>query len=506
MTDVALGEKAPPLLPGVHRVIRALDASETPFVGLLVTCGDGVAVQLDAEALEGWIGWRHAGAEHVAGPIDVVRRRDGHDVLLPWCTERVATFLGRRRAEGDVLAAGECSTLVASLLRGIGELGQDAGSEAGGWWMTGDGRPVFVFGSGEDARAGATRIVASLAEASGDKAMARLLVQIEAGLRRGASQPRIAARQLEEWERALFDLAVSRPLRSVSVRTADGGVGQHDVPPSRRPAAVGERALSRAEARRRADAGLAPVSWTARLRETVSDLGAAAGRSARERFGARVTGVVSEGRDGRSARRDGTGERRRRRPRLLLAGAAAMIVLVGGLLWPGGGSDDSAVGAAPAPIDAPSTGAPGTGTPELDARPGAPDDAADTVADDGADGGQTSEGEQTASDPVHAVEGLLAALRACEDAPGASCDGVAVPEATALLPELRELAHSRPATALVDEYGDVAVVRLTPAQEVPTEDGGSAITAASAPRVVVIVRVEEKWLVRDVYDVADQPG
>ncbi|MBQ3358649.1 MAG: hypothetical protein IJG47_07095, partial [Microbacterium sp.] len=138
MTDDAVGTPTPPLVPDAHRVVRSLDAAETPFGGLLVTRGEGVAVQVDAGALAGWAGWAFAGAEHVAAPLDVVRRRDGHDVLLPWCTERVTSLLARRHVVDEHLSLGECSTLVASVLRGIDELGEPGARESGTWWVTGE--------------------------------------------------------------------------------------------------------------------------------------------------------------------------------------------------------------------------------------------------------------------------------------------------------------------------------------------------------------------------------
>lgn len=56
----------------------------------------------------------------------------------------------------------------------------------------------------------------------------------------------------------------------------------------------------------------------------------------------------------------------------------------------------------------------------------------------------------------------------------------------------------------MDEYGDVAVVRLRTSG---VDDGeGDAEGQGSDQTIVVLIRTEEKWLVRDVYDVADQPG
>ena len=49
------------------------------------------------------------------------------------------------------------------------------------------------------------------------------------------------------------------------------------------------------------------------------------------------------------------------------------------------------------------------------------------------------------------------------------------------------------APALIEDYGDVAVVRLAAGQ-------------AAGEQMLVLVRQKDGWLVRDVYDVADQPS
>ena len=138
-------------------------------------------MQVDAGALAGWAGWAFAGAEHVAAPLDVVRRRDGHDVLLPWCTERVTSLLARRHVVDEHLSLGECSTLVASVLRGIDELGEPGARERGTWWVTGEGRPVFVVGEGEAACTGAARVVELVAEGCRDRGMGRVLARCRWG-------------------------------------------------------------------------------------------------------------------------------------------------------------------------------------------------------------------------------------------------------------------------------------------------------------------------------------
>jgi hypothetical protein len=500
MTDVALGEKVPPLLPGVHRVIRALDA-DAPLVGLLVTRGDGVAVQLDERALAGWIGWRYSGAEHVAGPVDVVRRRDGHDVLLPWCTERAATFVGRRHAV-DPLSAGECSTLVASLLRGIAELGSDAVSEPGGWWMTGEGRPVFVLGEGEDACTAATRLVGTLSEGRADKAMSRLLAQIETGLRAASQGPRVPPRQLEEWETALFDLASSRPLRLEASDVSEGRPTPKRHVDAGRPIAHGERALRRTHARRASEEAAMP-SWVGSWAQIVSAARRALGAP---RAGATDGSVEHRPFGARKHPRSGAPSGPPPRRRLVLAGACAAIVLVGGLLWPASGADEPAEGAAssqPGALDGTSAPLPApTSSPDVVPIPPGADAAADGGGEAPVERGDAGTG--TVVEPVHGVEQLLEAVRLCVAAEDETCDGVVTQEATALLPDLRELAGARSSVELVDDYGDVAVVRLTPEHGAEGPDDGSAGDRIGK-RVVVVIRVEERWLVRDIYDVADQP-
>jgi hypothetical protein len=66
-----------------------------------------------------------------------------------------------------------------------------------------------------------------------------------------------------------------------------------------------------------------------------------------------------------------------------------------------------------------------------------------------------------------------------------------------------DAAAQESAVELVDEYGDVAVVRLE--ADDTGEESSETDTQQPAHRMVVLIRTEEKWLVRDVYDVADQP-
>src|SRR5690606_35636001 len=84
-----------------HRHVRRLADGEGPFAGAIVADGDRMCVLSDVGVLGDWVGWRYAGAEHVAGPLDLVRRDDGQDVLLPWCLERVTSVIGRRIAHSE---------------------------------------------------------------------------------------------------------------------------------------------------------------------------------------------------------------------------------------------------------------------------------------------------------------------------------------------------------------------------------------------------------------------
>ena len=256
----------PVLLPSAHRVIRAIESHEGPFVGVLVTWGNARAVRVDAAVLAGWAGWHFGGSEHVAGPLDIVRRAEGHDVLLPWCTERVSTFVGRRTAAREALSSGECSTLLVSLFRALEELGDEGAVEGvtGAWWLTDEGRPVFVLGDGEEARAGVALLVAQLGENCADKTLGRHLAAVQDGLRTNLEQQqrRVPRLLLEKWEGELLDIAAPRVLRretsapGKAETTVSATLRGESSPPSHRVArpARGVR-VPRSRTRERARAG-----------------------------------------------------------------------------------------------------------------------------------------------------------------------------------------------------------------------------------------------------------
>lgn len=494
------------LVPGAHRVIRLLDIDEGPYAGALVTDRDSVAVLADADALSGWAGWGHAGDEHVAGPLDVVRRSDGHDVLLPWCTERVAVFLGRREAVAELLSAGEVSTLVGSLLRGLDELGRSpSGTETGEWWLSDRGRPLFVIGQGDDARVAAATLIDRVHRTTVDRASARLLSSIREGLQKDAHRPGAPTRQLQLWEGELFAIAAPRPLRRDS--HAPERARDNEMARSLRAAPIETRRDARAAARGIEAGERSGVVHTVRLatiasvRETTRWIA-----RCRSRFVTSGRRMTTDHAASESAHRRGEGvERASVRPlrRFVVAGAAGALILAGGLLWPGG-----ATGEAPAADgagmkndggDAEITAEPGRD--EATPSPSAPAPQA-TTADDGA--GDSRPDVPDLEDPVSAAPALLSAVYACAEQGDQACDEAVAPGSTAVRDILAtENTGSRAQqvqVSLVDEYGDVAVVRVSPVAS------GETASPSSGERMLVLVRPEEKWLVRDAYDVADQPG
>ncbi|WP_435745100.1 hypothetical protein [Microbacterium sp. PMB16] len=495
MADVVIEDRGIALVPGAHRAVRTLDPTEGPFAGALVTRGDGVAVRVDATALAGWVGWRFAGAEHVAGPIDVVRRSDGHDVLLPWCTDRVLGFLVRRTAAGSLLSSGECSTLVASLLRGLDELGEVAeGVPPGVWWLSDDGRPTFVIGEGEDARAGVASIIERLVEDCADKALKRVLATVQQGVAKALSQPRVPRPLLEKWEQEMLSVAAPRPLvrenfapeRAREVARAVISAHGQTVPAPRR------RRADSPPSRRQVPL----LQW---LVERVTACGHTAVASGR-RLGARRRSHV-----GRPSVSGTPTRRARRRPPLrrrvvLIAGAAAAVVLAGGLLWPGESPGQAAGDDHPSrPSPAPGEGDPPTSgtTPSVD-----PDGDAGESEDDVAEEQKASSVE--ASGPEAAVSALLARIAECAAAEDTSCAGAVAAGSTGVVEALAVAVVGKPTADLVDEYGDVAVIRIRASED--SSDEGDSTPAAGPEQMLVLVRQDEKWLVRDVYGVADQPG
>lgn len=497
------------LVPGAHRVVRNLDKDEGPYTGGLVNCGSTVAVLVSAETISGWAGWEHAGSEHVAGPLDVVRRAEGHDVLLPWCTERIPAFLGRRTAIDDALSSGEVTTLVASVLRGIGELSRSERPETGDWWLTEDGRPMFVIGAGKDALIGAAEIIDRLCGGSVDRALGRLLVAISEGLQKRGDRPGIPRRQLERWEAELLDMAAPRPLR----RDAHVPEKARDIDVVRRlradPAVAaknGAGATSRRAERRpvvQSDRTVDAITrrleqWRRAVRIRMSR---ARGRRDEGAGRARIGGFRPVERSGAASV---TGETRPSVPRsrkLLIAVVAVVVVLGGGLLWPGGATDEPD-GASRSGTDA--SGTKPTDRPPIEGAAGGPPPSPVPSAVSSAvpSVSPSSPSDGDLAEPVAAAKTLLAAIDRCADTGDPVCADAVAGGAPGIVEALSGTGSGGSLQLTpVDVYGDVAVIRMRSASA-----DGDGEGRAQHERMIVLVRIAEKWLVRDAYDVADQPG
>ncbi|MFB7891107.1 hypothetical protein ACFC1I_02760 [Microbacterium sp. NPDC056044] len=429
-----------------YRAIRAVRARDDgPWSGTLVRTASGEAyVLVDAAGLgPQWRGWDAAPDGHLLAPVDVVRRVDGHDAVLPVCAERLEEFV-RRRAGRMPLALGEAVTLGVSVLRGCAQIAGEPDA-AGDWWLDETGRPVLATDA--STRRAFEASAAVLEQVAVDAQAQRTW---QTALRALAAE-RISVHELQAAEEALFTLAEAEPLSTVSLhprRATDGVAGAHDT------------------ARRVTDLPHDPAPrsmWHTLVAGVDDDLADTVSRA--------TTAVWRRLR--RTADRPTTGARR---APWLFGGAVAVAVLAGGALWPSasGVATDAGPGA--------STRAPSE--PAQPAEPATRD--ADQAASPAADG--------AAPGPVDlartAGELLDARLTCAGDVAclaGVTVDAVPLPAGAIDTP-----AAARTVT-LLDDFGDIAVLR------VDANDG------SVPPQMVVILRRDEKWLLRDVSDVAQQP-
>lgn len=437
------------LVPGAHRAIRRLEASAA-LPGDLVSDGERQRVSADAGGVDEAL-WRFAAAEHVAGVRDVVRTRDGQVALLPWCADSLDMVLARRAAAERPLATGEVVTLVGSLLRGVIEVGGD--EVRGRWWLDDEARPLFVPGEGTSCAGASVEIIERLRDDCGDRALERLLRRVADA----AADHRVVLRSLDEWERELTELAAPRPI-DVAVYA---------------PELVRDLPVHRA----RLPLDAERIHDRPALREHLS---AARGRLS-ERLGAVRNRMTRE----RTAKaRPGTRTRDTARPprrRMLLVGAAvAGVVLAGGLLWPTGGEDSSAMGQVVVPTDA---AAPPVATPATSSPP-AKDETTST---------DVPESPLVDGSIEAAVASLLATIDACRADEDVECADAVVGGAGGDIVERLGLDSATRTLSLIEDYGDIAVVRLGRTQE-------------RGEQMIVVVRQNDEWLARDVYDVADQPS
>ena len=439
-------------LGAAYRAIRAVRARDDgPWPGVLVHASAGAAcVLVDAEVLGAeWKGWDAAPDGHLLGARDVARRPDGHDVVLPVCVERLEAFV-RRRAARMPLTAGEAVTLGVSVLRGCAEI---AGSPdaTGDWWLDDAGRPVLATDASP--RRAFEASAAVLEHVDVDARMQRTW----ATALRAVTADRVSVHELAAAEEALFAIATAEPLGTVSLnpRGAAGGV------PGPQEAGRDSPAHMALEPQPR------PM-WQTLLSGIDDDLAETVSRA-----------TTAVWRRMRAAKRSDAPSGRR--APWLLGGAVALAVLAGGALWPAASGVATEDPAGPATI---STPLPTSSTSAGDVPPG----------DDAATGGQpTAPPEQSgaSADLVQVVDALLAAREACGDA--SDCLASVVVDASGLPAGAVNLPPDERTTTLLDDFGDIAVLRV------------DANDSALGSQMVVILRRDEKWLLRDVTDVAQQP-
>ncbi len=99
-------------------------------------------------------------------------------------------------------------------------------------------------------------------------------------------------------------------------------------------------------------------------------------------------------------------------------------------------------------------------------------------------------------DPALALPGLVAQIEECEAQDDRVCASAVAASPSEVIPLVAGATGVQDA-ALIDRYGDIAVLEV-PSSSAGEEGRDGAIT-------LVLARMEEKWLVRDAYRVADQP-
>ncbi|WP_458041512.1 MULTISPECIES: hypothetical protein [Bacteria] len=426
-----------PLAGAVVRM-RRVTQPEAPFAGWLARVDETVVQLVDTADLRGWPGWRSRG-DHVLGVQDVLRTSSGHEAVLPWCIERVDTFLARREEGGADLGAGEVITIAVSLIRGCGTARGE--TPRGDWWLTQDGTPTFVCaadGAADPIGEAAGSLVDRLSEISSVDGSWRLR-EIARMLRDG--------RDAAEAEAHLFAIASPEPL----VLTP--------LTPRRAADARRAGAVEVVEPERR-------DSLLARLVRRHVDSG--------------IGDMVSDAMDS-VRRRAGNTRRRVARPWLVAVGIAGVIV-VGGLAWPTGSTPAANARPAASESPAPSTGMAGPG----DTTTGAPQGDAEPESADGA--GQ--------SDPAAALQTALESLATCADA---ACAAKLFEESAApdMPPGAVDLPAAERRIELLDDLGGVAILSVSGMDD----SGMSGMSGEVGSQLVVLVRTGESWVIRDVRDV-----
>ena len=486
------------LVAGAHRRIRVLEEKEGPYRGELVACGnsDGLRVRVPAFAVHPKELWALSDEEHVAAPRELVRSADGLDVLFPWCTERVEAFLGRRLLSSVPLRAGEVVTLVGSMVRGLHALGEVTLS--GDWWLSDEGCPMIAADDGDTISASTIRIIERVRGSFHDRELDRVLTEIS----EAANDHRTVQRRAVAWESELTRLAAPQPLERAqssgehsfdALIVREGDSARSDAT----DAYVGERSVR---------------GWSSALRQRVCTAlrGVWERRRAlvrtREARNAHVTERTRGRRpswmriarvstrptpaEGTAAAKKTTQPKRRRRSLVLVGVGAAALVVAVGVLWPvddGPAEADQSDTVPHAQADAERSEL-RPALPSSNEEPG--DEQRDEKDSDAhmPDRGASAQGQ---TDPAEAARTLLGRLANCAKEKDEHCETAIEPGSDARVRGAVQEPSEKDATTLVEDFGDIAVVRRTPVE--------------GDDQMMVLVRREEKWLVRDAYDIADQP-
>ncbi|WP_448232831.1 hypothetical protein [Microbacterium lacticum] len=520
---------APIVLLDPPAALRRLRADEAPYPGTL-HAGDPQTVHVDVDLLPAAV-WRCRPDGHLLVPHDLARTADGHAAVMIHCPERLVSFVGAATRPGEAV------TIAVSVLRAAEEA-RRAGIEAGAWWVDAGGRPVLAAGGDRRWAGDAADLLAELAElmraqeareapalwappaSRGEHRTAREVADALDDAARLVAAPRLHAADVASCEEALFAAAAPEAL----ARAASDGA-EESIAPRR---ADSLRRTATPEAAESWLARFTDAEWAGRVAEALRSLVALPARMGERRRERSVRAAGSARRGGRAARAADRGEvdarsRRgggaaqpdaatsatgaKRRAPLLIAAAVGAVVLVGGLLWPEPGSR--------AADGAPVSPSPGSASAAVDpAATAAADASADPATEPAAGDPATPDAvvppattpPSEGGDLEEATRQIVRAVAACTPEPE-SC-AVLREDATAAPLSGLVTSPTEPVITLVDEYGGVAVFRLEPAAagtEPPTEPAEAEATGSGAAQILVLVSVDGKWLIRDVYDVADQP-
>jgi hypothetical protein len=398
-----------PAAYAVYEPLRPVEPPDSPLAGTLARASDGRTVLLiDRETVAEWPGWGADGEAHLLAPVDVVRRPDGHDVVVPALTERVDAFLERRVDAGAPLAPGEAVTLAVSVIRGLAPSLSRAGDIDGQWWLADDGRPMLVEGVGDaTTRTASAEICASVAEGLPRTRLGAALRDLADALQHPSF-----VHDSADWEERVFACGEPEPL-----------VTEVLGPVRARRVAV--------ETMASADEASARTLWQRVAFHADADLAEAASDA--------WTEVLRRVRARRPSRL---------RP-LVWAGAIAAVIVVGGLLWPAG-SDDPVPTAVTTPV------APAGSASEAPAStPSTPD---------------TPAPDSSAPDPADAAAvtaQLLERRRTCGDT--ACLATVLEDPARALRPGVVDAPDDKRSVTLLDDLGGLVVVRVDSTEGLPVQ-------------------------------------